>query len=127
MYSPSKSMRGEWSKGGAVRRLSAAILLLAIEDLYGRSVRRRWDAICWLRSKRGSEFSFIFCCMILGLHAGRVRSILERHYIAGAYALTSKEVHAGLLMPLERVPRTVSSRRERQVEWALLSLMSAQS
>jgi hypothetical protein len=82
MYCPSASMRGDWSKGGGVRRLSAAVLLSAIDDLYGRSVRMRWDAICWVRSERGGQFSFAFCCTILGLHAQRVRSILERQYVA---------------------------------------------
>jgi len=68
---PSERVRG-------VQRLAGAVLVQAIDDLRSGSGKRRTDSLRWLRDPSEEQFSFVFCCRVLGRDAGEVRRFLER-------------------------------------------------
>ncbi|HZS51557.1 MAG TPA: hypothetical protein VFA54_11885 [Bryobacterales bacterium] len=64
-----------------VHRLAGAILVQAIEDIRCGSGRRREDAIRWVTDSNEDQFSFVFCCRILGRDPEEVRRFLVRQRI----------------------------------------------
>ena len=57
------------------RRLAAAMLVRAALDIH--SVTKGRDVISWMRNPSEAEFSFVFCCRLVGRDPRQIRSSLE--------------------------------------------------
>ena len=58
----------------SVHRLAGAILLQAIEDIRHGTGRRRAEALTWMMDDANDDqFSFRFCCRVLGRNLEQVR------------------------------------------------------
>jgi hypothetical protein len=118
-------MKADYSVDEAVRRLAAAILIRAIEDLRGQSRLKKEDALAWMRSSDEMQFSFVFCCRALGRDPERVRPILEQQYSA---ALKSSELPQPA-PALRKPPQSdilAATAQKRTIDWARLRLISQQ-
>lgn len=58
------------------RRLCAALIVNAWDDLRGGVLRRVQDTRVWVESRDKSKFSFEFCCDVIGRDADETRSLL---------------------------------------------------
>lgn len=66
-----------------IHRLAGAVLVQAIEDIRCGSGRKKLDALQWIQDPGEEQFSFIFCCRVLGRDPEEVRRFLERRQIPG--------------------------------------------
>ena len=69
-----------------VRRLAAAVLIRALEDLVSGSEPRRRGAFSWFTESDADGMSFEFCCAVLGRDANTLRHRLE----SASFTLTSE-------------------------------------
>ena len=60
-----------------VKRLAAAVLVTAVEDLASPIDQRRRAALAWVAQSRAAPFSFEFCCSILDRDPEGLRQRLQ--------------------------------------------------
>ena len=66
----------------ALQRLAGAVLIQALQDASSGPRRYREEALDWITGKSDAEFSFDFCCALLGRSPDDVRLRLrKRNYI----------------------------------------------
>ena len=65
-----------------LHRLAGAMLIQAIADLGCGSQTKSEDALRWINDPSEGEFSFVFCCRLLGRDPDRVRRLLEHQKLA---------------------------------------------
>ena len=75
---PENATREEGVDVRGVHRLAGAVLVQAIEDIRSGSGKRREDAIQWVASSSGEQFSFVFCCRMLNRDPDEVRRFLVK-------------------------------------------------
>ena len=75
-----------------VRRLAAAVLIRALEDLVSGSKPRRRGAFSWFTESDADGMSFEFCCAVLGRDANTLRHRLLGHDTL----LTTEEIYLNL-------------------------------
>ena len=82
-------------EGVAPRKLAAAVLLCAVDDLRGRSAHKRLDAFRWISSGSEKRFSFAFWCRVLDQDAEKMRLTLEREYFSAKCGKLARQGAAG--------------------------------
>ena len=66
----------------SLRRLAAAVLVQALQDASGGSRRSREDVWEWFDNRSQGQFTFEFCCSLLGRDPKNVRHQLQKsHFI----------------------------------------------
>ncbi|GEM_PF-4655607 len=119
-------MKADHTMDESVRRLAAAVLLRAIEDLRGQSRLKKEDALSWMRSSDDMQFSFVFCCRALGRDPERVRPFLEQQYSEALKLSKLRQPGPALRKPPQSDILPAPSAQKRSIDWARLRLISQQ-
>jgi hypothetical protein len=64
----------------SLRRLAAAVLVQALQDASGGSRRSREDVWEWFDNRSQGQFTFEFCCSLLGRDPEDVRHRLQKSH-----------------------------------------------
>ena len=64
----------------SLRRLAAAVLVQALQDASGGSRRSREDVWEWFNNRSQGQFTFEFCCSLLGRDPEGVRHRLQKSH-----------------------------------------------
>lgn len=95
VWNTSAAQREALPEQAAPRKLAAAVLLCAVDDLRGRCARNRLDAFRWISSGSEKPFSFAFWCKVLNQDAEKMRLTLEREYFSAKRGRLARQVAAG--------------------------------
>jgi hypothetical protein len=76
-----------------IRRLAAAVMIQAMDDVFRGTMRERREALEWMRKGDAGQLTFELCCRIIDRDADTVRNhVLERTGIPAPFLAQMREM-----------------------------------